>query len=312
MKPRIPPALRQGATIAVIGPASCPADGDKLQTGLARLRALGFSVLTGRTFDQPHGYLCGDDTVRLAELNGYLRRRDVDALFCVRGGYGSLRLLAGLDYVAARAHPKLLVGYSDITALQLALFRKAGWRSLSGPMVAVEWDAPDPASDRLFWELALGGEPGVLHGPHDEPLVPLVAGEAEGVLLGGNLSMIVSMIGTPYLPSLKNVLLFVEEVGEEPYRIDRMLAQLQLSGHLDQLAGLLLGGFTNCAPRPGRPSLTLEEIFDHYLRGARYPVAKGLPYGHFPVKNTMPVGVTARLLVTERRAGLTLLEPVVQ
>ena len=111
---------------------------------------------------------------------------------------------------------------------------------------------------------------------------------------------------------MKNVLLFVEEVGEEPYRIDRMLSQLKLSGHLQQLAGLLLAGFTDCGPRPGRPSLTLDQVFDDYFLDAPFPVVRGLPYGHFPVKNTMPLGVSARLFVTDRRATLTLLEPVVQ
>jgi muramoyltetrapeptide carboxypeptidase len=297
--------------VGVIAPASAPLDPAQLAAGLAQLRAAGFAAETVRQDFAPHGYLCGTDAERLDELNRMLRRTDLDVLVSVRGGYGTLRLLPGIDYAAARRHRKLLVGYSDITALQLALYAKAGWRSLSGPMVSVEWPDPDRRSHELFLDLLRGGRPDPLSGPRGEALRPMRAGEAEGVLLGGNLALVTRLIGTPYLPSLEGAILFLEEVGEAPYRIDGMFAQLKLAGILERLGGLVLGAFTDGDPPLDRPSLTLEQVLEDYLGEAPYPVAQGLVYGHIPVKNAVPIGVRARLRVTDGGAALSILEPVV-
>lgn len=306
-----PAPLHPGDTIAVVAPASAPKDPQKLEAGVAYLRRLGFQVDVGRSALAPHGYLSGPDPARLAEFNDVLRRPDVQALFCVRGGYGSLRLLPDLDYDAARRHPKLIVGYSDVTALHLAFFARSGLTGISGPMVAVEWGAPDPASERLFWELARGATPDPLLGPGGEPLVPVRPGTAEGTLLGGNLTLVSRLVGTPYLPALDGALLFVEEVGEEPYRIDGLLAHLRLAGILDRLGGLILGGLTECEPKPDTPTLSLDDVIDDYVAGLSCPIARGLVYGHFPVKNALPVGVRARLSVSSDAATLSILEPVV-
>lgn len=313
-----PPHLQPGDTIAVVAPASAPLDTSRLEAGLTRLRDRGYRVEVARSAFTPHGYLSGTDRERLDEFNGFLRHPDVRALLCVRGGYGTLRLLPGLDYEAARRHPKLVVGYSDITALHLALYHRAGLTGLSGPMVAVEWGDLDDLSEALFWELATGGTPRPMQGPRGELLTPVRPGTAEGVLLGGNLTLLCRLIGTPYLPSLDGALLFLEEVGEEPYRIDGMLAHLKLSGILDRLGGLILGGFTEWEPDHDRPTLSLDAVLDDYLRDLPIPVARGLVYGHFPVKNTMPVGVRARLSVSSgtsqsaepAAASLSILEPV--
>lgn len=295
----------------MIAPASVPRDMSKFRAGIEVLQSRGYNVEVGRAQYDRHGYLCGSDAERLSELNGYLRRPDVKMLIAARGGYGALRILDGLDFEAARQHPKLIVGYSDVTALHFALYRHAALPGLSGPMVAVEWHDPHPETERLFWELARGGTPADVVGPDREALKPVKAGSIEGILLGGNLAMIVRLIGTPYLPDLEGTILFVEDVGEEPYRIDAMFAQLKLSGILDRIGGLVLGGFSDCEPEEGSPSLTLDEVFDDYLRAADFPVARGLVYGHFPVKNTLPVGVRGRLEVTSERAQLGVLEPVV-
>lgn len=265
----------------------------------------------GRPSYQRRGYLCGSDEDRLAEINGFLRRPDIRMVIAARGGYGSLRLLSELDYDAAREHPKLIVGYSDITALHLAMYRFADLPGLSGPMVAVEWHDPDPASEAMFWDLVRGGTPDPLLGPGGEELEPVCEGSAEGVLLGGNLATIVRLIGTPYLPSLKGAILFLEEVGEEPYRIDAMLSQMRLAGLFRELGGLVLGGFTEWEPDEDRPTLSVEQVFDDYLADVDFPVARGLTYGHFPVKNSLPVGVRARLRVTSNLARLGLLESLV-
>ena len=307
-----PPPLRPGDAIAAVAPASAPVSPDRLTRGVAYLERLGYRVEVGRLGEGPQGYLAASDAARLRELNGALRRPDVQALFCVRGGYGTLRLLPDVDYAAARRHPKLVVGYSDVTALHLALYHKAGVTGLSGPMVGVEWGALDAASERSFWDLARGVAPRPLLGPSGEALQPVRPGTAEGVLLGGNLTLVTRLIGTPYLPDLTGALLFLEDVGEAPYRIDGLLAQLKLAGILGRLGGLLLGGFTEGDPLPGRPSLSLEEVLAHYTRDLACPVAKGLVYGHFPVKSTLPIGVRARLDVDVHSASLSILEPVVR
>ena len=273
------------------------------------MRGLGYRAERVRPRYAAHGYLAGPDADRLAELNTVLRDPDLKAVFCVRGGYGTLRLLPRLDYTAARAHPKLLVGYSDITALQLALFHRAGWRSLSGLMVASDWHAPDPDAERLFWALARGGMPDPLLGPGGEVLAPERPGTAEGVLLGGNLSMLCRLVGTPYLPPLEGAILFLEDVGEPPYRIDGLLAQLRLAGLLERLGGLLFGRFTGWDEEEAAPTLSLDEVLREYASDVDGPVASSLVYGHLPRKNTLPLGVRARLSVTEDAAALSLLEP---
>ena len=313
----LPSPLVAGARVAVVAPSSAPRSDEAYRALLATLRARGLDARPGRDAFVPHGFLAGPDDARLAEFNAAVRDPDVDALVCVRGGYGALRLLDGIDYDAARHHPKLLVGYSDITALHLALYAKAGWRGLSGPMVAVEWaegtaNAHDAASEAMFWHLARGGVVDDVVGPQGERLSGIVAGEAEGVLLGGNLSLIAALVGTPYLPDLTGAILFVEEVGEEPYRLDGLLARLRLAGVLDRIGGLVVGAITDGVPTQTH-FLTQDEVIDHYTRRLGCPVATGLVYGHIPTKNTMPVGVRARLSVDANGAArLALLEPVTE
>lgn len=306
-----PPPLVRGDTVAVVAPASAPPVPEKLDQGIAQLRARGFRVEVGRSAYQPLGYLCGTDEDRISELNGFLRREDVRAIFCVRGGYGALRILPHLDYDAVRRNPKLIVGYSDVTALHLAFFARVGLTGIAGPMVAVEWPELDPATENLFRDLAGGAVPDPLLGPAGEPLKPIRPGEKVGRLIGGNLTLITRLIGTSYLPNLKGELLFLEEVGEEPYRIDGMFAQLKLTGILDQLGGLIIGGITEWEPEEGRPTLSLDEVIDFYTGDLPYPVARGLTFGHFPVKSSIPVGVRARLVVNSDKARLSILEPVV-
>ena len=314
-----PPPLHPGDKIGLIAPSSLPSDMDDLERGVAYLEAQGYEVVRGRTQYEPQGYLSGSDAARLDELNRFLRSDEVQALFCVRGGYGVLRLLAEMDYEAARARPKLLAGYSDITALQMALYHRAGWPAISGLMVASDFAGheghdgrPDPATERLFWTLCEGAAPDPLLGPADEALQPERPGEAEGVLLGGNLSMLAKLVGTPYLPPLDGAILFVEEIGEAPYRIDGLLAQLRLAGVLEQLSGLVYGQFTGWEEEADDPTLPLDEVLAEYAGAVDGPVASGLVYGHIDEKCALPLGVPARLSVTEDAAALSILEPVVE
>ncbi|PSR00542.1 MAG: LD-carboxypeptidase [Bacteroidetes bacterium QS_9_68_14] len=311
-----PLPLRPGATIGLIAPASDARDPDALRRGVAYLEEQGYEIVRGRSTYEPVGYLSGTDDARLGELNYFLRSDDVQALFCVRGGYGSLRLLPRLDYDAARAKPKLLAGYSDITALHMALFQRAGWPGVSGLMVESDFaghdehdQQPDPATERLFWNLVEGATPAPLLGPQGETLRAEQRGTAEGVLLGGNLSMLAKLVGTPYLPPMDGAILFVEEIGEAPYRIDGLLAQLRLAGILEKLSGLVYGQFTGTDPSP--PTRPLGDVLGEYADVVSGPVASGLVYGHVDEKSALPVGVRARLDVTDDEATLSVLEPVV-
>ncbi|HRK73073.1 MAG TPA: LD-carboxypeptidase [Rhodothermales bacterium] len=307
------PALLSGDTIAVIAPASAPRSMEVYHRGLVRLKERGYQILPLRDQITPYGYLADTDAIRLAELNEAIRRPDIKAIFSVRGGYGTPRLLPGIDYDAAKRHPKILVGYSDITALHWALYQKSGWYGLSGHLV-VEWgaeeDALSPSAEALFWNLLGGKNPDQVVGPAGETLQPMRPGTAEGVLLGGNLMLITCLLGTPYCPDLTGTLLFIEDVGEKPYSVDRMLMQLRLAGHLDKLGGVLIGGFTD-ADVPAN-SLGFNEVFDHYFGNAPYPVATNLCYGHWTNKLCLPIGIQARLEVNAQGASLTYLETLTQ
>lgn len=307
MAPVSPPSLQPGDRLLVLAPSSAPRTAEALSEGLDHLRAMDLTVEVDFDPEAQHGYLAAPDAARLAALNRALRRPDVQALLCVRGGYGALRLLPHLDYEAARAHPKLLIGYSDVTALQWALHARAGWKSLSGP-VLTEWPRLDDAAATLLRTLWSGGCPEDLHRSDAPPLQPLQAGTAEGPLLGGNLSVCSRLVGTRYAPALDGALLFLEDVGEAPYRVDRMLAHLALAGWLDDLGGVVLGRFTTGAV--DGPTLSLDEVFRDYFGGRPYPVATGLPYGHFMPRATVPIGARARLRVSDDDATLALLEPV--
>lgn len=306
----LPPPLTPDSRIAVAAPASAALAQADVEAGLAVLRSRGLHVETGQAFASPNGYLSGPDADRADALNALLARDDLDAIVCVRGGYGLLRILDQIDYQAARAHPKLIVGYSDITALHLALYAKTGLTSLSGPMVAPDWPHLDAESEAQFWQIA-GGQTGLpLAGPGEERLSPMREGSAEGVLLGGNLALTAALLGTPYLPDCRGAILFLEDVGEPPYRIDGLLARLRLSGVLGQLGGLVYGAFTGADVSSDRPSFSVEEVLDHYAGYVAGPVASGLVYGHFPRKISVPFGVRASLKVSDGHAELVPLTPV--
>ena len=303
---RPPPLIPGKSTLAVIAPASPPKDIDALERGFARLRSRGYRLKTGRSFNGFTSYLCGSDEERAAEFNRCIADEEVHGILCVRGGYGVLRILSLIDYEAARHHPKLVVGYSDISALQLALYACAGLSGISGPMVGVDWPSIPSVYETQFWELA-GGFSGSLGGP----LERIRDGEVEGTLLGGNLTVLTRLIGTPYLPSLEGAILFLEDINEPPYRVDAMLAHLKLAGLWDQLGGLVLGQFTD----EESPQLTSQEtaaVLEEYCKEAPFPVASNLLYGHLPAQWAIPQGVRARLTVDISHTNLTVLEPVVE
>jgi muramoyltetrapeptide carboxypeptidase len=295
----------------VVSPSSAPLDPADADAGLRALRRSGLTVETVDIAGGPAAYLAGADDARADALNAALRRDDLDAIVCMRGGYGLLRILDRVDYAAARAHPKLVVGYSDVTALHLALYAEADLPGVSGPMLASDWaKGLDAETEADFWRV-VGGDAGYdVVGPGGEALTPLAEGETEGVLLGGNLALVTALLGTPYLPDLRDAILFIEDVGEAPYRIDGMLARLRLGGVLEKLAGLVFGMFTGADVPEDRPTYSVDEVLAQYAPHVNGPVASGLVYGHVPRKSTVPVGVRARLTCGGGDARLHVLDPV--
>jgi muramoyltetrapeptide carboxypeptidase len=310
MTPVKPAPLKPDDRVGLILPASGPIDSVRLISGIAELRRRGLTVVFDDTDLDPVGYLSAPDTKRAECLNAVLLRDDLSTLIAVRGGYGAMRILDAIDYEQAAKHPKLIVGYSDITALQFAFYAMCGWTAVQGPMAAVEWPNIDSSHEAHFWQLVGGKTFTSLAGLGSETLLPIRNGSCEGTLLGGNLAAIVRLIGTRYLPSMEGAILFLEDVGEQPYRIDAMLAQLRLSGHLDTLGGVVLGAFSGCEAAPNRPSFTTEQVFLDYFGNAPYPVAEGLMFGHIVQKISVPVGIRARLEVTDSGATLSMLEAV--
>jgi len=293
-----PPRLRKGDVIGLVAPASTPTPNEKIEKGVRYLERLGYRVKLGKYVTEVLGYLAGTDDQRVGDLNEMLRDKNVKAIFALRGGYGTPRLLSRIDYAATRRNPKIIVGYSDLTALQLALFRKIGLVTFSGPMVAVEmWNAMDPYTEEHFWRILTSTKAiGALLNPENEPLRLMNPGKAKGRLLGGNFSLMASLMGTPYQPNFTKALLVLEEVDEAPHRVDRMFAQLHNAGVLKKISGLILGRFADCIPSdPSKPHLTVEQVLEEVSQRVKCPVISNFQYGHIPKKLTVPFGLRARM-----------------
>ncbi len=290
-----PPKISDGATIGIVGPAS-PMITERLEKGITYLRDRGYQIKIGKHVHDVHGYFAGTDAHRIEDLNEMLRDPEIHAVFCTRGGYGTPRLLPQVDYEAMRRFPKPLVGYSDITALQLAIYARTGVVTFSGPMVAVEFGKGiETFTEANFWPLVTTDVENLMLRNRDKPLGVMRAGTARGSLLGGNLAMVCSLLGSRYSPDFTGAILVLEEIGEEPYRIDRMLTQLKLAGVFDKLGGLVLARFTGCEPTSDDPFLSLETAVHEITSGFDFPILTDLPYGHIDLKYTLPIGAEARL-----------------
>jgi muramoyltetrapeptide carboxypeptidase len=293
-----PSRLRTGDLIGLIAPASTSSTEEKIEKGSAYLETLGYRVKQGKYIRNVHGYLAGIDEERAADFNEMVRDKKVKAIFTLRGGYGTPRLLRMIDYRALKQNPKIIVGYSDITALQLAIFRKTGLITFSGPMAGVEmWKGIDSYTEEHFWRMLTSNKKiGLLDNPSNEPLKILKHGKARGRLLGGNFSLLACLMGTLFLPKLRDSILFLEDVEEAPHRIDRMLAQLFNAGVLQNLGALVFGKFSDCYPAdPKEPHLTLDEIMEEYSQKVPCPVISNFQYGHIPKKLTLPLGLETKV-----------------
>ncbi|MBL7990321.1 MAG: LD-carboxypeptidase [Candidatus Kapabacteria bacterium] len=312
-----PKALQSGMTIGLVFPAGWTKM-EEVEAGKAYLEKLGYKVQVGSNAGKQLGYLSATDKERAAEFMAAVENKAVDAIICARGGYGTMRMLPLLDYTSIRKHPKIISGYSDITALINTIHQRTGLVCFHGPGALAPWHEfteksflavttpPQPTSDEKKAKKQY--EPIVM--PPTEGWKTMTAGKARGRLIGGNLTLLATTTGTPLEIDTKGALLFFEDVTEEPYRIDRMITQLLLAGKLQSCKGIAIGQFTKCDAEDAAHSFTVQEVLTDRLAGLGIPIVTGLQFGHVPQKYTYPIGIQAELDAT---AGtLTLLESAIQ
>jgi muramoyltetrapeptide carboxypeptidase len=293
-----PPRLRPGSRIALIAPAG-PVAPARIEVALERCDRLGFEPVLGASARGSHGYLAGTDEERLADFRRAIADPEIDAIWAIRGGYGTMRLLSWLDLSPLVAAPRAFIGFSDNTAVHLAL-QARGLVSFHGPHAG--GDASE-LSERCFRDvLCEAAAAGVLEQPLDRTAVALSGGSAEGPLAGGNLALLAAMCGTPAPPVATGAILFIEDIGEAAYRVDRAWMQLELSGVLDGVAGVAIGSFTECGEG-------VQELLYEMATRLGVPVVSALPIGHEPDNWTLPLGIRGRLDATQ--CTLELLEPAV-
>jgi len=311
-----PPRLRPGITVGLATPASNVPEDEDLLAAMDFVRSLGFEAKAAPNLRSRKQYLAGTDQQRASDLNTLFADSDVDAIFCVRGGYGSGRLLRDLDYDMIARNPKILMGYSDITAILNAIHLRTGLLTFHGPIAGDNMSdytleqyrrvLLEPASTQQIGEPPeFQTRPGVVD--RTNRLTPIVSGSAEGRLIGGNLSLLVTLMGTPYEPDFEGAILFMEDVDEPPYSVDRMLTHLWLTGKLERVAGIVFGKFSD--DDYSGNTLSMEQVLRERCEPLGIPTLRGVMIGHIEDKTVVPVGARARLDVD---AGtLTLLEQAV-
>lgn len=293
LKPR---ALKKGDTLGLVAPASPIYQDEVFDEMLNNLIALGFKLKLGKHVRDQRGYLAGTDQDRARDLMTMFQDPEVDGIMCIRGGWGCNRILPLLDYKLISQHPKVFCGFSDITSLHMAFMKKSGLHTFHGPVGKSVWNEFTVSA---FDSVIMKGEKPVFRIPEDETdTFTLTPGKARGILLGGNLSVLVAMIGSDYLPSFEGAILYLEDVGESVYRIDRMITQLKLAGILDQISGLVFGKCTDCDA--GDNSLTLKQVMEDHVMPLEIPMYYGAMISHEDDNITLPVGIQAEIDASEK------------
>lgn len=294
-----PRPLRVGDTIGVVAPAGAVRNRATLERGLDRLRGRGYRVRLGANLMADNGLTAGTEAQRAADLNAMWRDESVQAIWCAKGGYGTLALLDLLDWATVARRPLPLVGYSDITGLQMAVLARTGLVSFHGPMVADQLGLAGSLDAGTLSSLFgwLGGLtlPHAPTNPNSAPLRAVRGGQATGRLIGGNLSLLAALCGSRYLPETTGAILVIEDVNEYPYRVARMLDTLKLAGVLDRIGGLVIGSFTDCFEGSGT---AVSDLLAARLVGRQIPIVAGLSFGHVASRATLPLGALARLDAT--------------
>jgi len=303
-----PPALRAGDTIGIVAPAS-NIKAELLRTGCEALTRLGYKAFYFDSILDQDLYFAGSVERRTRELEEMFRRPEVRAIICARGGYGTNYLLRSLDIGLIKAHPKIFVGYSDVTTLLTYFADAAGLVTFHGPMVTKDFSHPDGV-DSFSWQMAVSGCRDWTLPPSSQPGVrPLVDGAARGILYGGCLSMLTASLGTPYEIRTEGTILFIEDVATKPFQIDRMLMQLKLAGKFEGVRGIIFGEMLECIQSQDQ-GYSLDEVIIRVVGELGVPIVIGLRSGHVSKENvTLPIGAMAELQVSGARIGFRILEP---
>ena len=290
----VPRALLRGDTIAITGCAGAIYEPETITRMTDRLTELGFKYKLGQNLYERFGYLAGTDQQRADELMDFYKDPSIKGILTMRGGWGCARILDLLDYDVIAANPKVLLGFSDVTSLINAIYKKTGMITYHGPCGYSTWTEFSTGYVTLATAI---GSPFTMKNPSDylTGLKTLTPGKAQGELIGGNLTVIVSMIGTPYEPDWDGKILFLEETKEEPYRIDRMFWQLKQAKVFQKIKGLVFGSFNQCDPEEPEKSFTLQEVLNQHFANQTFPVYMGATFGHMSPKFTLPIGVLAEL-----------------
>ncbi|MEM6289349.1 MAG: LD-carboxypeptidase [Bacteroidota bacterium] len=309
-----PPRLRPGGTVGLVSPAGITFTEDDVEGARETFARFGLGVKVGRHVYDQYGYFAGRDPDRAADVAAMFADPEVDAVVTLRGGWGCARMLPHLDMEVVRANPKVLMGFSDVTALLLGVYAQTGLATVHGPNAVSRFTDVTTAS---FRSVVVDAEAALLETPPwpgDRPAPPrtltLAPGTASGRLVGGNLTVLDALVGTPYLPDMRGHVLFLEDIGEAIYRVDRMLTHLGQAGALDGLAAVVFGVCNNCLPDSGEADgFTIEEVLQHHLGGLGVPAFYNAAIGHVADKLTVPLGIEAEV---DAEAGtIRLLEPAV-
>ncbi|MEK7264240.1 MAG: LD-carboxypeptidase [Bacteroidota bacterium] len=311
MKVIKPPRLQKGDVIGIVAPSSSPRDLTLFENGIRYIEKNGFRVEVAKNISKSYGYLAGTDSERIQELHAMFANKNIKAIFVARGGYGLHRIIANFDFTLIKRNPKIIVGYSDVTALHIAVWKKCRIISLSAPLVVEFSEKLTGKQEEIFWQLLTSTKKMSISYDlnNDYCQSPFPRKTIVGRLLGGNLTLFSTLCGTSFFPSMKDSLFYFEDVGEEPYRIDRMLQQLKLAQVFRNANGIILGDFSGCDAK-NKNSLTLRQIFSDVFSSEKYAVASGLNYGHCPDTLAIPFGTLAKLNFKKKK--LELLENLVE
>lgn len=319
LQTNIPPRLKPGDTIGIVSPAGAIYETEPYEIAVESMQALGLKVKLGEHVKNRYGHLAGTDQQRAHEFNEMWRDPEVNGIICLRGGSGAARILPMIDYKAIEENPKVFIGYSDITALHLAIYRNTGLVTFHGPLATSTWNsfAVEYLQDVVFKGLPVKYEnpadKGGLLTQTKNRIRVIHPGIVTGEILGGNLSVLTGIMGTPFFPeNWKGKILYLEDVGEKIYAVDRMFSQLMLGGVLEQISGFVFGKCTECEPAGsnGYGSLTLEEVIDHYIKPLEIPAYSGAMIGHINDNATIPNGIKAEINAQE--GSIKLLHPAVE
>lgn len=293
-----PKKLMNGDLIGIISPASSPDDLSLIQNGVNYVERLGYKTILGKNVGKNRGYLAGSDEDRVTDIHQMFSNKNVKAIFCLRGGYGAVRLLDKIDCKLIRNNPKIFVGFSEITSLQMAFLKRAGLITFAGPMIIPNFSKDISSyTEENFWKTISSS---TKQGPVKTKILFRTnsknLSDVSGKILGGNLAVLTSLIGSKYFPDLNESILFLEEVDEPPYKIDRMLNQLRMNKIFKNVKGIVLGSFIDCVEKDkAKKTLTLEQVFEDYFADLNIPVFNLFPHGHIKDLTTFPFGVRVKL-----------------